>query len=78
VLGTTIAGMLLACCPCAFALNPTLDISEYAHTTWKVGEGFSKRGHPRDCSDARRLSVAGYGIRLASLRRCQELSLAVG
>ena len=32
-------GILLACCSCAFALNPSLDISQYAHTAWKVGEG---------------------------------------
>ena len=39
-LGTLLAGMLLA--PCAFALNPALDVSEYAHTAWKIREGFSK------------------------------------
>jgi signal transduction histidine kinase/ligand-binding sensor domain-containing protein len=26
--------------PCAFALNPTLDITQYAHTPWKLDEGF--------------------------------------
>src|ERR1700751_4429173 len=26
----------------AFALDPSLDISQYAHTPWKTGEGFSK------------------------------------
>jgi signal transduction histidine kinase/ligand-binding sensor domain-containing protein len=26
----------------AFALNPTLDITQYAHTSWKITEGFSK------------------------------------
>ena len=35
-------GILLACCPCAFALAPSLDINQYAHTAWKVREGFSK------------------------------------
>jgi signal transduction histidine kinase/ligand-binding sensor domain-containing protein len=35
-------GILLACCPCAFALNPSLDITQYDHTAWKLGEGFSK------------------------------------
>ena len=34
--------MVLACCACAFALDPSLDISQYAHTAWKVREGFSK------------------------------------
>ena len=33
---------LLACCSCAFALDPSLDISQYAHTAWKVGEDFPK------------------------------------
>jgi len=33
-------GILLACCPCAFALNPSLDINQYAHTAWTIREGF--------------------------------------
>jgi ligand-binding sensor domain-containing protein/signal transduction histidine kinase len=37
---------LLACvllaCPTASALNPSLDISQYAHTSWKIREGFSR------------------------------------
>src|SRR5262249_11745503 len=37
-----LAGMMLASCPCAFALNPALDVSQYAHTSWKVRDGFSK------------------------------------
>jgi ligand-binding sensor domain-containing protein len=37
-----LAGMLLAGCPCAFALNPALEVSRYAHTAWKVREGFTK------------------------------------
>jgi len=37
-----LAGMLLAGPPCAFALNPALDVSEYAHTAWKIREGFTK------------------------------------
>ena len=37
-----LAGMLLARRPCAFALDPALDISQYAHTAWKVREGFTK------------------------------------
>ena len=35
-------GILLALCPCVFALNPSLDVNQYAHTAWKVSEGFSK------------------------------------
>jgi signal transduction histidine kinase/ligand-binding sensor domain-containing protein len=34
-------GILLACCACAFALDPSLDINQYAHTAWKVREGFA-------------------------------------
>jgi signal transduction histidine kinase/ligand-binding sensor domain-containing protein len=27
---------------CAFALNPSLDVSQYAHTSWKIRDGFAK------------------------------------
>src|SRR5690242_1296058 len=37
-----LAGMLLAWCPCAFALDPALDVSQYAHTAWRVRDGFAK------------------------------------
>jgi ligand-binding sensor domain-containing protein len=33
-------GILLACCPCASALNPSLDINQYAHHAWTIREGF--------------------------------------
>jgi ligand-binding sensor domain-containing protein len=35
-------GIVLALCPCAFALNPSLDINQYAHTAWMIGDGFFK------------------------------------
>ena len=35
-------GIVLACCACASALEPSLDISQYAHTSWKVRDGFTK------------------------------------
>src|SRR6201993_402956 len=35
-------GILVAFCPCAFALDPSLDVNQYAHTVWKLREGFSK------------------------------------
>src|SRR6202162_2040745 len=35
-------GILLACCPCASALNPSLDTNQYAHTAWTVRDGFFK------------------------------------
>src|ERR1051325_6566786 len=34
-------GTLLVC-PGALALNPALDISQYAHTSWKNRDGFTK------------------------------------
>ena len=34
------AALLLPFCPRAHALNPHLDISQYAHTSWKNREGF--------------------------------------
>jgi len=34
--------IFLACWPCAFALDPSLDVNQYAHKAWKVSEGFSK------------------------------------
>jgi signal transduction histidine kinase/ligand-binding sensor domain-containing protein len=41
-LGAAVAGMLLAGYPCAFALNPAFDVSQYAHTTWKIRDGFTR------------------------------------
>src|SRR5258708_35498065 len=41
-LGAVLAGMLLAGSTCAFALNPALDISQYAHTSWKIRDGFAR------------------------------------
>jgi signal transduction histidine kinase/ligand-binding sensor domain-containing protein len=37
-----VLGLVLAACPYAFALNPSLDISQYAHNAWTVREGFFK------------------------------------
>jgi len=34
--------ILVASSVCAFALDPSLDISQYAHTAWKIDEGFTK------------------------------------
>jgi len=34
--------LLLASSACALALDPELDISQYAHTAWKVREGFTR------------------------------------
>jgi signal transduction histidine kinase/ligand-binding sensor domain-containing protein len=40
--GIVLAGILLACCPSAYALNPALDVNQYAHTSWKIHDGFVK------------------------------------
>src|SRR5215213_5123123 len=40
--GLVIAYLFLAWCPSVSALNPALDVSQYAHTSWKVGHGFAK------------------------------------
>ena len=37
--------VLLAWGTSAFALNPALDISQYAHTSWKIRDGLFKRDH---------------------------------
>src|SRR6201988_1195465 len=34
--------IMLAAYPCVLALDPSLDVDQYAHTSWKVREGFSR------------------------------------
>ena len=41
-LSILLAGMLLMLSPAAFALETSLDISQYAHSAWKVRDGFTK------------------------------------
>src|SRR5207302_6263271 len=41
-LSILLAGMLLAWGSGAYALDPALDVSQYAHTAWKIRDGFSK------------------------------------
>ena len=33
--------ILMACNVCALGLDPSLDVSQYAHTSWKIREGFA-------------------------------------
>jgi ligand-binding sensor domain-containing protein/signal transduction histidine kinase len=40
--GVVLACVLLACCPSVFASNPSLDVGQYAHTSWKIRDGFTK------------------------------------
>jgi ligand-binding sensor domain-containing protein len=35
-------GILLVCCPSASALDPSLDVNQYAHTAWNFREGFAQ------------------------------------
>jgi signal transduction histidine kinase/ligand-binding sensor domain-containing protein len=41
-LSILLAGVLLAWGPGAYGLDPVLDVSQYAHTAWKIRDGFSK------------------------------------
>ena len=41
-LSLVFAFLLVACCADTFALNPELDVSQYAHTSWKIRDGFPK------------------------------------
>jgi ligand-binding sensor domain-containing protein len=41
-LTATLASIALAGCVCAHALDPSLDITQYAHTAWKNREGFTR------------------------------------
>ncbi|MBV8055299.1 MAG: hypothetical protein JO071_08685 [Deltaproteobacteria bacterium] len=34
-------GILLACCACAPALDPSLDLTQYAHTAWTARQGLN-------------------------------------
>ncbi len=74
-------GIVLACilpvwCPCAFALDPALDVSPVRAHGVEDPRGIFQRHHQLNRSDARRLSLAGYGIRLATFRWCQACPLA--
>src|SRR5512143_3742107 len=39
--GLVLAWMLLTCCPHGLALSPSLEVSQYAHTSWTTRSGFS-------------------------------------
>jgi signal transduction histidine kinase/ligand-binding sensor domain-containing protein len=41
-LAATLFTIMLACSACATALDPSLDVSQYAHTTWRIRDGFAK------------------------------------
>lgn len=37
-----LACTLLVCCSSAYALNPSIEVSQYSHTSWKIRDGFTK------------------------------------
>src|ERR1041384_810292 len=41
-LAASLLSILLLFCVCTFALNPALEISQHAHTSWRVRDGFAK------------------------------------
>jgi len=41
-LTTALSWILLGCSVCVFALDPSLDMNQYAHTAWKIRDGFAK------------------------------------
>jgi signal transduction histidine kinase/ligand-binding sensor domain-containing protein len=42
VQGLLLAGVLLVWSPCAMALDPALEVSQYAHTAWRIRDGFTQ------------------------------------
>ena len=58
------AAFLLASSPAAFALNPALDISQYAHASWKYSDGFTKGDIHRmtQTSDGYLWLATGFGL----------------
>lgn len=36
-----LSSVLVSACICGYGLNPSLDVRQYAHTAWKVRDGFS-------------------------------------
>ena len=40
-MAATTLQVLLGSCTCSFALNPSLDISQYGHTAWTIRDGFA-------------------------------------
>src|ERR1044071_6666914 len=39
--GMVLICFMLACCSSALALDPALDVSQYAHKAWKIDDGFT-------------------------------------
>src|SRR4030095_335571 len=41
IVGIVLTVLVVICRPSAFALDPALKVSQYAHTAWKIRDGFS-------------------------------------
>ena len=59
-LSMLLASVLFPCAPAAYALDPALDVSQYAHKAWNTRDGFPEGRHPRHRPDAGRLSLARH------------------
>ena len=42
MLATKVSLIVLALCVCSLALDPSLDVNQYAHRAWRIREGFTK------------------------------------
>ena len=62
------ACMLLVCRADGFALNPSLNVSQYAHASWKNSDGFSEGLIRSIAQTADGYLWLGNRIRLASVR----------
>jgi hypothetical protein len=66
--------MLLVLCSSASALTPALDVSQYAHTSWKIRVGFVKGAilavaqTPDGCAGDHRADVVRPGFSLLGLQ----------
>jgi hypothetical protein len=66
----------VAWCPRAPALDPSLDVSQYAHTAWRSATDFPKAWSSSMAQTPDGYLWLGNGVRLASLRWRQDGSLA--
>jgi len=69
--------LLLACCGCAFALDPSLEVNQYAHTAWTVREGFFKSGVYPIAQTPDGYLWLGTQFGFASLRRREDQPVAL-
>jgi hypothetical protein len=60
-------GILLVLVPVCFALDPSLDVNQYAHASWKIGEAFSK-GIIRALAQTPTGLYLGWGMNFGLLR----------